>query len=182
MKTYICLLRGINVSGHKIIKMAALKNSFEGLGFENIRTYIQSGNIVFKSSKNGVKALQKIIHQMVLDDYGFDIPVIILTPQELKKTSTNNPFEKDDTKDPKKFYVVFLQEQPLQAHIEKLSEVDCRPEEFVIGHKIIYSYATNGAHKSKMGNNFFENKLKVKATSRNWRTVQKLLEMTRQAV
>ncbi|HHC80683.1 MAG TPA: DUF1697 domain-containing protein [Flavobacteriia bacterium] len=182
MKTYICLLRGINVSGHKIIKMAALRDSFEGLGFENTTTYIQSGNIVFKSNKNGVKELQKIIHQMLLNDYGFDITVIVLRPHELKKASENNPFEKDSTKDPKKFYIVFLQEQPHQENIEKLLEVDYRPEEFVIGHKTIYFYAANGAHKSKMGNNFFENKLKVKATSRNWRTVQKLLEMTRQAV
>jgi uncharacterized protein (DUF1697 family) len=182
MKTYICLLRGINVSGHKIIKMATLRDSFESLGFENITTYIQSGNIVFKSSENGIKELQKIIHQMLLNDYGFDITVIVLRSQELKKASENNPFEKDSTKDPKKFYVVFLQEQPPQENIEKLSEVDYSPEEFVIDDKIIYFYAANGAHKAKMNNILFEKKLMVKATSRNWRTVQKLLEMTRQAV
>ncbi len=177
MQTYICLLRGINVSGHKIIKMVNLKASFEGLDFDNVVTYIQSGNIVFKSDKTNTKNLEKIIHQMLLDDYGFDVPVIIITPKNIKNTLNNNPFEKDSTKDPKKFYVVFLQDKPKQEYVEKLKEIDYSPEEYVLDNKIIYLYAANGAHKAKLGTNLFESKLKVKASARNWRTTNKLLEI-----
>jgi len=178
MRTYICLLRGINVSGQKLIKMVKLKASFEGLGFENVITYIQSGNIVFKSDKNDTKSLENKIHKMLLDDYGFDITVVILTPEQIQAVVSNNPFEKDGSKDIKKLCVVFLQNQPLQEHIEKLKEVNYSPEELVFNDKIIYFYAAFGAGRTKLNTNFFENKLKVKATARNWRTTNKLLEMT----
>jgi len=179
MKPYICLLRGINVSGHKIIKMVNLKASFEKLGFEDVITYIQSGNIVFKSGKKSIKTLEKMIHQMLLDEYGFDVTVIVLTPTELNYAANNNPFEKDDSKDPKKFSVVFLQDEPQQENIDKLATYDYSPEEYVLDDKIIYFYAANGAANAKMTNNFFEKKLKVRASSRNWRTVNKLVELSK---
>ncbi len=178
MHTFICLLRGINVSGQKKIKMVDLKASFEGLGFTDVFTYIQSGNVVFKSSESDSKKLENTIHQMLLDDFGFDVTVIVLTPEEIQHVVKNNPFEKDVTKDPKKFYVVFLQEQPLQEHIDVLATYDYSPEEYILDNKLIYFYAANGTHKAKMSNNFFESKLKVKASTRNWRTVNKLVELS----
>ena len=178
MFIYICLLRGINVSGQKKIKMVALKASFETLGFTDVVTYIQSGNIVFKSSESDSKKLEEIIHQLLLDDFGFDVTVIVLTPDQLKYAANNNPYQKDTTKDPKKFYVVFLQDNPQQENIDVLATYDYSPEEYSLDNKIIFYYADNGAHKAKMSNNFFENKLKVKASTRNWRTVNKLVELS----
>jgi len=177
MKTYIALLRGINVSGHKKIKMADLRTYLEELDFQDIQTYIQSGNIVFKSENSSLKNLELLIKNKIHEKYSFDVPVIVVTSAAIKSAIKNNPFEKDDTKDPKKFCVVFLQDKPLQENIEKLKEYDYSPEEYLLTNKIIYFYAANGAGNAKMTNNFFENKLKVKATSRNWRTTNKLLEL-----
>lgn len=178
MQTYIALLRGINVSGHKKIKMAELKESLESLSFSDVVTYIQSGNIVFKSVDNSTKSLQNKIHEKILKDFGFEVPVLIKTPKELKHALDNNPFEKDDTYDPKLFAVVFLKEKPTIENIAKLETYDYSPEEYVLDNKIIYYYAANGAGNAKMNNNFFENKLKVQATSRNWRTTHKLVELS----
>jgi len=179
MQTYICLLRGINVSGQKKIKMAELKVLFEGLGFKDVVTYIQSGNIIFKSEEKNTKVLENLIHRMLLNDFGFDVTVIVITPEEIQYAASHNPFEKDKTKDPKKFYVVFLQAIPQAANIEKLATYDYSPEEYVLDEQLVYFYAANGAGNAKMSTNFFESKLKVKASSRNWRTVNKLVELSK---
>lgn len=178
METFIALLRGINVSGQKKIKMAELRSLLEKLDFQDIQTYIQSGNIIFRSKKLPLKKFEILIKNIIQEKFGFDVPVIVISPAAIESVLNNNPFEKDGTKDPKKFYIVFLQEQPLQENIEKLKEVDYHPEEYILSNKIIYYYAANGAGNAKMNNNFFENKLKVNATSRNWRTTNKLLEMS----
>jgi len=177
MQTYIALLRGINVSGHKKIKMADLRVYLEEIGFQDVQTYIQSGNIVFRSKKLPSDNLEILIKNKIQEKYGFGVPVIVITPDEINYAANNNPFEKNSAKDPKKFAVIFLQEQPSQENIEILKGYDYRPEEYVLTNKLIYFYAANGAGNAKMTNNFFENKLKVKATSRNWRTTHKLLEM-----
>jgi len=178
MRIYIALLRGINVSGQKKIKMADLRMHLEELNFQDIQTYIQSGNVIFRYKKAPSNNLEILIKNKILEKYGFDIPVIVISPEEIKNASNNNPFEKDSTKDPKKFCVIFLQEQPHQENIEKLKKYDYSPEEYILNDKIIYFYAANGAGNAKMTNNFFESKLKVKATSRNWNTIHKLLELS----
>ena len=178
MQTYICLLRGINVSGHKKIKMADLKVSFENLGYADVLTYIQSGNIVFKSADKNIKTLESSIYKMLLKDYGFELTVIVLTPEEMHDATTHNPFEKDPAKDPKKLYVVFLQEKPKPENTAVLATYDYSPEACVLANKIVYLYAANGMGEAKMNNNFFENKLKVKASTRNWNTVHKLVALS----
>ncbi len=178
MHTYIALLRGINVSGQKKIKMVDLKISLEKLNFKDVVTYIQSGNIVFKSDNNSTIDLENKIHKKILKDFGFEVPTLVKTPQEVTNAFENNPFEKDTTKDPKLFYVVFLKNKPHPENIVKLKTYNYSPEEYVINDKIIYYYAANGAGNAKMSNNFFENKLKVQATSRNWRTTRKLVELS----
>lgn len=179
MQTYIALLRGINVSGQKKIKMADLKLSLEALSFSDVVTYIQSGNIVFKTAKNSISKLENIIHEMILNDFGFEVPVLIKTPKELRYAIKNNPFDKDNKYEKKLFAVVFLKEKPKAENIAKLKTYDYSPEEYILDDKIIFYYAANGAGNAKMNNNFFENKLKVRATSRNWRTTHKLVELSR---
>lgn len=178
MQTYIALLRGINVSGHKKIKMADLKVSLVELNFSDVVTYIQSGNIVFKSDDNSINSLEEKIHNKILKDFGFDVPVLVKTPQELIDAITNNPFEKDAAYETKLFAVVFLKDKPLAENIELLKTYDYSPEEYILKDKIIYYYAAKGMGNAKMSNNFFEKKLKVQATSRNWRTTQKLVELS----
>ncbi len=178
MRTYICLLRGINVSGQKKIKMADLKLSLEKLLFRNVVTYIQSGNIVFKSENNSVQDLENKIHDIILKDFGFDVPTLVKTPQEVVEAYENNPFTKDPAKDSKLFYVVFLKDAPNAEQIAHLETYDYSPEAYSLKDKIIYFYAANGAGRAKMNNNFFENKLKVQATTRNWKTTYKLIELS----
>ncbi len=179
MQTYIALLRGINVSGQKKIKMADLRACLETLPFSDITTYIQSGNIVFKSAILSVAKLEKQIHELILKDFGFEVPVLIKTHQELKVAFENNPFAKDASKDPNKFYIVFLKEKPLAANIALLKTYDYSPEAYILDERIIYFYAANGAGNAKMSNNFFEKKLKVQATTRNWKTTHKLVTLSK---
>lgn len=176
MNTYIALLRGINVSGQKKIKMADLRQQLDVLPFENLQTYIQSGNIVF-DTKAPKGQLAGMIQQNILDNYGFEVAVIVKTPEDLQSALENNPFLKDPDKDPKRFYLTFLDKAPTPALIEKLKEVDYSPEAYEIDHDLIYFFSPQGYGRAKMSNNFFEKKLKVAATTRNWRTTHKLLEM-----
>tara|TARA_R110002073_G_scaffold57778_4_gene146643 strand:- start:44790 stop:45341 length:552 start_codon:yes stop_codon:yes gene_type:complete len=177
-QTYIALLRGINVGGHKKIKMTDLKASLEKLSFNKVTTYIQSGNVVFNASVGSVTALETRIQNQIANDFGFEVPVIIKTPVELKTVYANNPFSKNPLNDEKLFYVVFLKQQPQQEFIAHLESYNYSPEAYIINEKIVYFYAANGAANAKMGNAFFESKLKIIATSRNWRTLHKLIELS----
>jgi len=173
MKTYISILRGINVSGQKMIKMADLKTIYEELGFKKVQTYIQSGNVVFKTQETSATTLEKLISNKILNHYGFEVPNLILTPKDMKEALRNNPFQQYE-----KMYFTFLNEIPKSENIEKLSVFNFVDEHFEIIGKVVYFYCPNGYGNAKMNNNFFENKLKVAATTRNLNTVKKLLEMT----
>jgi uncharacterized protein (DUF1697 family) len=177
MKTYIALLKGINVSGQKTIKMADLKLLFEELNFKNVITYIQSGNVIFNSKINYAEKLQKLISNKIKEQYSFGVEVIIKTPSELEYVLNNNPFLKKK-KEADKLYITFLQTQPTSENIEKLKIADFSPEEFVFENTYIFLFFPNGYGNAKMNNNFFEKKLKVPSTSRNWQTVNKLFELS----
>ncbi|MCO6498841.1 MAG: DUF1697 domain-containing protein [Vicingus serpentipes] len=172
MKTYISILRGINVSGQKKIKMADLKLLYEELGFKNIKTYIQSGNVVFDYQIMSASALQQLIFDKIQEHYGFDVPNLILTPQEIKEALNNNPF-----KDIEKMYFTFLAELPEQEDVQKLVTFNFSNEFYEINKKVIYFHCPDGYGRAKMNNNFFEQQLKVVATTRNLNTVKKLSEI-----
>ena len=172
MPTYISLLRGINVSGQKKILMADLKSLYEELGFENVRTYIQSGNVAFESKEGSAKALQQLIFNKIKVQYGFDVPNLILSPTEIEDALTNNPFQGIE-----KMYFVFLSEVPLQEKIDKLGELNFDNEFYEINNKVIYFHCPDGYGKAKLNTNFFEKKLNVSVTTRNLRTTKKLLEI-----
>ncbi|MEJ2193882.1 MAG: DUF1697 domain-containing protein [Ignavibacteriaceae bacterium] len=175
METYVAMLRGINVSGQKIIKMTDFIILLQELNFTDVHTYIQSGNAVFKNKKVTHKTLENKIAQKIFNEYGFEVPVIIRNREELKEVLKNNPFVKN--KDLNRLYVTFLSDEPTKDKLIKLKKIDYSPEEFVLIGKTIYGYSPHGYGKAKLNNNFFENKLKVNATTRNWKTVNKLVEM-----
>ena len=176
METYIALLRGINVSGQKKIKMTDFKNHLQELNFGDVQTYIQSGNAVFKNKKTTLKVLETRITQKISEEYGFQVSVIVKSREELTDILENNPFLKD--KDTSRLYVTFLSEEPSSVNLEKLKGIDHSPEEYVLKETTIYLYSPHGYGRAKTNNNFFENKLKVAATIRNWKTVNKLVEMS----
>lgn len=177
MKKYIALLRGINVSGHKLIKMADLRELLEGPIMQNVQTYIQSGNIVFESASTKSADLEQLINARINGKYGFDVPVLVKTPVELEYVLDNNLFITKFQRDPKRVYVTFLNAMPDEALIEKLKEYDYKPEEYIIDGTNLYFYSPHDYGNAKMNNNFFEKKLKVTATTRNWATINKLIAM-----
>lgn len=177
METYIALLRGINVSGQKKVNMKLLKEMFETLGFQDVQTYIQSGNVVFRSKKTPVKKLVKQIQEEILKVFGFEVRVLIRTQAALQAVVESCPFVKEKGSEEDKIYIVFLDEEPKPENIEKLNTVNYAPERFTISGLTLYFYCPNGYGKAKLNNNLFESKLKVAATTRNWRTVNILADM-----
>lgn len=181
MQTFISILRGINVSGQKKILMADLKILFESLHFKKIATYIQSGNVVFKSDlKSSDIQLAEKIEKAICAKYNFEVPVIIRTKEELEKIISQNPFIKEKNIDLKKLHVTFLSEAPDKEKIDQIKQADFLPDRFVVKGKEIYLHIPGSYGETKLSNKFFENKLKVSATTRNWNTVNKLFEMAQQ--
>lgn len=177
MKTYIAILRGINVSGQKKINMKELKSSFEEAGYEKVLTYIQSGNIVFNSSEKDPQQLEKVIEKMILDKFQFIVPVIIRTAEQLKSIIKKNPFLAEKNLDEAKLYFTLLAESPSPENLKKLNDYQSEPDKFEIASTVVYVYCPNGYGVTKLNNNFFENKLKVNATTRNLNTLAKLIDL-----
>jgi uncharacterized protein (DUF1697 family) len=152
--------------------MADLKVLYEELGFTNVQTYIQSGNVVFEFEETNSIQLQKMIFEKIKGHYGFEVPNLILSPKEIEEALKNNPYQNIQ-----KSYFTFLSEKPLQENIDKLSNHHLENEYYELIGKVIFSHYPNGVGRAKMNTNFFEKKLKVAATARNLNTTKKLLEM-----
>jgi len=178
METYICMLRGINVSGQKLIKMEDLRLTFEIMGFKNVRTYIQSGNIIFESKESNSEDIENLIKKTILNEYGYDVSVMVKQKKELVEVLENNPLIKSGNEDHSKLHVTFLSDTPLEENLKKIKGADYGSGEFFVSGNTVYLYCPDGYGRTKLSNNFFENKLKVTATTRNWKTVTKLVELS----
>ena len=174
MTTYISILRGINVSGQKMIKMDALKEMYEDLQFNNIQTYIQSGNVIFQNIQSKQTDLGQKISNELMRKFGFEILVIVLDTFELKEIIAKNPFAPDKTKDISHLHVTFLSSKPELIDNGLFNQKRAPGEEFAITENAIYLYCPKGYGQTKLTNAFFENKLKVGATTRNWKTTLEL--------
>lgn len=177
MEKYIALLRGINVSGQMQIKMAELKLLFESLGLNNVQTYIQSGNVVFSGLAKQAAEIQKLISNKITEVYDFEVPVLVLKANDFEKVLNSNPYLQDTHVKSENLYVTLLAEDPTPENLIKLEHVDFNPDQFIIEGRNIYLNISGGYGRTKLNNNFFENKLKVTATTRNWKTIQKLSEI-----
>ena len=177
MPIYIAMLRGINVGAHKRIKMEQLRASFEALGFEQVRTYIQSGNVVFKAPKISPSALSKRIEERILKDSGFQASVVSRTVEEMARTIANNPFLKDTGIDQEKLHVTFLSEAPAPAALSKLAALTAAPDQCSCLGKEVYLYLPNGTSESSLMKTSLDRVLSVVATTRNWRTVNTIHQM-----
>ncbi|MTI89358.1 MAG: DUF1697 domain-containing protein [Balneolaceae bacterium] len=180
MHRYIALLRGINVGGHRKIKMAKLRSLFEDWGYHNIETYIQSGNIAFDTDQENPKQLSATVKQHILDTLEFDVPVIIRDEAQLQDVITHNPFPDVELSKTTKLYVTFLSEVPDQEKAESLLSHQNDAEKFHLTGKELYVLIhKDKVVKSVFSNAFVERKLKVSATNRNWRTVNKIYDMVK---
>lgn len=178
MITYIAFLRGINVGGHKKIKMADLRLLLEGLGYKEVLTYIQSGNVIFNSLEEERDKLENQISEVIKNQYGFEVPVLVKTRTEINNILDINPYNDADDLASNKIYFVLLKKVPKIEDIEATSAIIFENEKFIITPECVFIRYDLGAGKAKCGINFFESKLKVAATSRNYRTMTKLLELS----
>lgn len=176
---YLSLLRGINVGGNKRIKMEKLRQCFEALGFERVQTFIQSGNVIFETNKVSPTTLSRKIESQLLDEFGFRVPVVIRTADELRNTIEDNPFPKEPRIDPEKLHVMFLSDRPSPDTIETLKQRPIAPDRFHVLRKEIYLYLPNGVAGSKLMKSPLDRTLSVVTTMRNWNTVNALHQMCR---
>lgn len=176
MNIFITLLRGINVSGQKLIKMSELKILFEDLGFTQVTTYIQSGNVVFKSKKRNLNDIEGEIQRGLKSKFNFDVQVFVITSDELENIISNNPFIKKN-KEEAKLYVTFLSKIPDAEKLDVLSKFNFETEEYRVYRRNIFLHFPNGYGKAKLNNNLIEKKLGLFATTRNWNTMINLSEI-----
>lgn len=174
MKTYIALLKGINVGGHKKVPMAELRDLLAKSGFQNVQTYIQSGNVVFQSSEE-TKNLEDKIQNIISSHFGFEVSVIVKTNAELQIIFDSCPFEKD-----KKVmsYFIILNKIPDAKMIDEVNKIVYENEEIIIKNNCLYFYSSKGFGQTKFNMNTYERKLKVIGTSRNYKTMIKLIEIS----
>ena len=177
MTTYISILRGINVSGKNRLKMDALRLMYAGLGYIDIQSYIQSGNVIFQTVSVDAKLLETTISTKIFETFGLLVPVLVLTLDELKIALNNNPYVIDSAKDPVFMHLTFLSDFPDNDKLNKISGLDFSPDEVICLGKVIYLYCPKGYGITKLNNSFFEKKLKLTATTRNLRTATELLIM-----
>jgi len=167
------MLRGINVGGQKKVSMQVLKETFASLGYKNVQTYVQSGNVIF-STDAGVSSTKDQIEKEIRQTFGFDILVFIREKNQFANLVKKSPYKQ---KDESKLHVTFLSEEPASIPLDEMNSAKSGAEEFSISGTEVYLFCPNGYGITKLSNSFFEKKLKVAATTRNWRTVNTLLDM-----
>ena len=174
MTVYVALLRGVNVAGTGILAMKELVTLCEELGFAKVRTYIQSGNVVFSASPKVIAGLPAVISKKIAAKFGVEIIMTVRTAAQLKEAISKNPFLK---KEAGAVHVMFLADAPHLDHVSALDFNRSPPDEFVFLGQEIYLWLAGGIAGTKLTNNYFDRALNTKSTVRNWRTVTTLLEM-----
>jgi uncharacterized protein (DUF1697 family) len=177
MIVFISMLRGVNVGGHNIIKMEALRALYESLGLAGAQTHIQSGNVVFRAKEKDSARLAKKIGDAIERTFGFCPPVILRTSGELRQVIAKNPFVSRKDINPGKLVVFFLATDPGAEIREKILAIKPELEEIRFDGRELSIYFPNGMGKTKLSIPKIEKLLQTPATARNWNTVQKLLEM-----
>jgi len=170
------------MAGHNKIQATELSALYHKMGFKDVRTYIQSGNVIFSlDDKTDINRVGSDIESAILKKFNYNIPVLIRTISEINKVISDNPFFDEMNFDPSRLAVIFLHEMPSGEQVEKVKNVDYTPDKFKIVGKEIFIYCPNGFGKTKLYTNFFENRMKVTGTARNWKTINNLLEIALEA-
>jgi len=173
--TQVALLRGINVGGKNILPMKDLARLFADAGCANVRTYIQSGNVIFEKPA-GAHKLAGVVAANIEKRFGFRVPVILRSYEQLRKTIRDNPFL-PAVADQRWLHVYFLADAPNTAAIAGLDPARGAPDAYHVRGQEIYLHLPNGMARSKLTNAYFDSKLPTICTARNWATVLKLVEM-----
>jgi uncharacterized protein (DUF1697 family) len=175
MNTYIALFRGINIGGHHLLPMGELVTLLEKIGLQNIKTYIQSGNVVFQTAKGHRSRLSRVISQKVQENFGFAPKVLLLNEKQLLDAIKHNPF---DTLNGKALHFFFMDSVPQAPDQERLAAIKTSTEEFKLDGSVFYLFTPEGVGRSKLAASV-EKCLGIPTTARNWNTITKLLAMVR---
>lgn len=175
---YISFLRGVNMTGHNSIKMVDLSSLYKDLGYKDALTYIQSGNVIFSRIDDSSESeVAKRIEKAIFERFNYTIPVMIRTVEEMKNLMSFNPFLAEENFQPSKMAVILLYEETSECQIQKVINIDYPPDKFKIAGREIFIYCPNGFGRTKLYTNFFEKKMGVTGTARNWKTMTTLLQM-----
>jgi uncharacterized protein (DUF1697 family) len=174
-KRQIALLRGINVGRHKRVAMPALRKLLASLGYDDVRTHLQSGNVILDTSKTPAR-LQKELEQAIAGQFGVEVDVIVRTRDELARVVARDPLG-DVADNPSRYLVSFLSAKPEAKRVRELEGLAAASERFVVVGRELYAWQPSGVHASKLSKALADGKLGVTATARNWSTVTKLLAL-----
>ncbi len=178
MQRFVSFLRGVNMAGHNKIKMTDLAELFKKVGFKDAETFIQSGNVVFSDTKNeSAVKIAALIESAIFEKFGLSVPALVRNIPELKAVLSGNPFLAEANFDPARMAVMFLHEEPTDEGLVEMKDVDYPPDRFSIKGREIYIWCPNGFGRTKLYTNFFENRMKVIGTARNWNTINAILEI-----
>ncbi len=178
MSTYVALLRAINVTGRNTIAMGDLRRLFEDLGHTDVATYLQSGNVVFRTRSARTGALAGAIEHRIESALGLDVAVLVRTPAELETIAADNPYARARV-EPKALHVVFLEDRVTPAVFADIDVASYAPDACALHGREIYVSCPGGYGKTKLNNAFFERRLGTRATTRSWKTLTSLVELAR---
>jgi uncharacterized protein (DUF1697 family) len=178
MRTWVALLRGINVGGNNILPMKDLVAALENAGAQDVETYVQSGNAVFSSEETDASLLSDRIKAAIEESHGFEPRVLLLGSEEVERAVRSNPFPEAES-EPKTLHVYFLATSPERPELDALEGIKGDRERFVLEDRVFYLHAPDGVGRSKLAANA-EKLLSVPTTARNWRTVGKIMAMAKQ--
>jgi uncharacterized protein (DUF1697 family) len=174
---HVALLRSINIGGKNRLHMKDLAAMFDHAGCSDVRTYIQSGNVVFEASDSLARRIPRLIPDAIEDRFGYRVPLVLRSAAELQDIVDRNPFLKANV-DIKTLHVAFLADRPQDERISALDPDRSPPDTYIVRGREVYLCCPRGYAKSKLTNAYFDSKLDTTATVRNWKTVLKLAEMT----
>ncbi len=174
--TYVALMRGINVGGKNMLPMKDLVAMFSEAGCDDVQSYIQSGNVVFRATPALAQRLPVLVAKEIADRFGLRVPIVVRTVAELHRVASDNPFLRVGA-NVETLHVAFLADLPSAAHVAALDPNRSPPDQFTVRGREIYLHCPNGFGRTKLSNQYFDSKLATECTVRNWRTVLKLLEL-----
>ncbi|MCT4646937.1 MAG: DUF1697 domain-containing protein [Carboxylicivirga sp.] len=179
MTKYIALLRGINIGGRRKIIMSDLRKLLQSQGFDNVQTYIQSGNIVFDCNQDNISSLADKIANAIQQEFGFEVPVLVRSTDDWNKMINSNPYYLQKDVPIEKLHVTMLKTPVPKEQIDACAASVAGNDVWHAHGQDIFICCHGPYHQTKLGNTFFEKKLKTEATTRTWKTVLKIAEMCR---
>jgi len=174
--TYLALLRGINVGGKNKLPMKDLVDMFVAVGCDDVRTYIQSGNVLFRTTDDASSRIPNQITTRIAERYGYRVPLVLRTAEQVRNVVENNPFLADSALEDA-LHVMFLADLPHPSRVDDLDPNRSVPDRFIVRGQEIYLRLPHGMADTKLSNAYFDAKLATTSTARNWRTVTKLLDL-----